>query len=228
MAMKIINYIFILAIALIYGNNHVAALFNAPAQQKVVMINPAGDAKHPGRKLSNNYERAITFKCAEKLGKELESRYGMKVILTRVPGDEVVPLQCASLANRSHINFFIELAFYKREAAKPKVYLMHRMLDKLTDLARRSFSPLDLIPVAFAHRVNLHTTQSYSERIAMALAQSCYQKLFDFSDLHGLPLKPLEGITAPAVLFEIGINEEDKWPSLVEPIAESLKFLLDY
>jgi len=227
--MKTIKYIFIISLSIALPIKSVNGLFSpVSAKQKIVMINPAGDAKHTGRKLSNSYERAITFKIAESLTKELESRYGMRVIVTRVPGDELVPLQNASFANRAHVDFFINLNVYKEEHEKPKICLMHRMLDPLADLAKRSYPLLELTPVEYVHMRNIYKTKSFSERITMVMTQPDYQNLFDFSDIHGLPIKPLEGIVAPAVLFDIGLNDEEKWPMLVEPIAVSLKFLLDY
>ncbi len=203
-------------------------LFGSPQKPKVIMINPAGDAKKSGRKLSNNYERAITFKLAERLAKSIEDRYGMKVILTRVPGDELVHLQNASFANRINVDLFLNINIYKEDHEKPKMLVYHRMLDPLADLVRRTYPSLELAPVNVAHMRNIHKTKSFGERIKMALTNQDYQKLFDFSGVHGIPIKPLEGIIAPAFLFDLGLNDEDQWHLFIEPITTSLKFLLEY
>jgi hypothetical protein len=203
-------------------------LFNNPTRPKIIMINPAGDAKHTGRKLTNNYERAIAMKLADSLAKAVENRYGMKVLITRAPGDELIHLQNASFANRVNVDFFININIYKEDHEKPRLYLFHRMLDPLADLARRTYPLLELASVNTAHMRNIHKTKSFGERIKMVMTQQDYQNLFDFSGVHGLPIKPLEGIVAPAVLFDIGLNDEERWPMFVEPITASLKFLLDY
>ncbi len=226
--MKLINYFLFLCLICSLPTNSAYGLFSSSAKPKVVMINPAGDAKNTGRKLSNNYERSIAFKIAERLAKALEDRYEMKVILTRVPGDELVHLQNASFANRTNIDLFININIYKEDHEKPRLQVYHRMLDPLADLARRSYPPLDLAPVSHVHMRNINKTKSFGERINMTLTQPDYQKLFDFSGVSGLPIKPLEGIIAPAFLFDIGLNDEEKWPLFVEPIASSLKFLLEY
>lgn len=196
--------------------------------QKIILINPSGDSKRTGRKFPTNYERAITFKIAEALQKNLEQRYGMRVIQTRVPGEEIVPLQNASFANRLNVNTFLNINVYKEETEKPKIYLYHRVVDPIVDLAKRSFQPLTLLKVNQAHIRNIHTTKSFGERIKMVLTIPDYQPLFDFYGVYGLPIKPLEGITSPAFLLEIGLNDEEKWPALIEPLTTSLKFLLDY
>ncbi len=204
------------------------ALFGPAPKPKIVMINPAGHARQTGRKLPNSHERAVSYKLAEALGRAIENRYGMRAVLTRTPGEALVHLQSASFANRLNVDFFININIYKEDHEKPKVYLMHRMIDPFADLARRSYPPLEFTPVSHAHMRNIHKTKSFGERIKMVLTQPEYQKLFDFSGVQGLPLKPLEGVTAPAVLFDIGINDEAKLAQLVEPLAASMKFLLEY
>lgn len=226
--MKLIKY-FLLCIACALSITNAYGLFSGVFQKpKVVMINPAGDAKRTGRKLANSHERAISLKIAESLAKSLEARFGMKVLITRTPGDEIVHLQNASYANRAGVDLFININVYKDDHEKPRLYLYHRELDPLADLAKRAYPPLELAPVSHAHMRNIHKTKSFGERIKMVLTQQDYQTLFDFSGLHGLPLKPLEGILAPAMLFDLGLNDEEKWPMFIEPITASMKFLLDY
>jgi hypothetical protein len=68
-------------------------------------------------------------------------------------------------------------------------------------------------------------TKFYGTRMYDFLNKDSFKKYFDCHSLIGLPLRSLVGISAPAVLLEIGICREDKWQSLVEPIADSLCFL---
>jgi hypothetical protein len=52
------------------------------------------------------------------------------------------------------------------------------------------------------------------------------QRLFDFYGPVGIPLKPLVGIVSPAILIEIGLNQDSGWQPLIDPLVESLKFIV--
>ena len=197
------------------------------AQQNLVtiMLDPAGHAKNTGRKLTNGFERAETLKLAESLSAILEERYKLKVVFTRSPGEEIVPLQNASFANRLDIDFFLSLHIYKEESAKPKIFAYHLVFNPIADFAKRIIDPLSFIPVYQAHFMSINRTVFAGTMIKSTLNRPDYQKQFDFYGLYGIPLKPLVGMSVPALLLEIGINEDDKWQTLVEPIIESLFFL---
>ena len=81
--------------------------FNAhnkkPIQQRIVVLDPAGDAKRTGRRIGDSFERGLTLQCAEKIKEIIEARSShIKVVITRMPGDNVYDLQNASLSNRIH------------------------------------------------------------------------------------------------------------------------------
>jgi len=190
-----------------------------------IMLDPAGHARNSGRKLSNNFERAETLKLAESLSSILEERYKLKVVFTRSPGEEIVPLQNASFANRLDVDFFLSLHIYKEESAKPKIFAYHLVFNPIADFAKRTIDPLSFIPVHQAHFMSINRTVFAGNMIKSILNRQEYQKQFDFYGLYGIPLKPLVGMSVPALLLEIGINEDDKWQSLVEPIIDSLFFL---
>jgi len=190
-----------------------------------IMLDPAGHAKNTGRKLINSYERAETLKLAESLSTILEDRYKLKVVFTRSPGEEIVPLQNASFANRLDVDFFLSLHIYKEETAKPKIFAYHLVFNPVADFAKRTIDPLSFIPVHQAHFTSINRTVFAGNMIKSTLNSQQYQKQFDFYGLYGIPLKPLVGMSVPALLLEIGINEDDKWQSLVEPIIDSLFFL---
>lgn len=197
-----------------------------PQQNQVtIMLDPAGHARNTGRRLVNSFERAETLKLAESLRAMLESRYNLKVILTRSPGEEIVPLQNASFANRLSVDFFLSLHIYKEESVKPRLYAYHLVYNPVADFAQRMLEPLAFIPIHQAHFANIHKTTLAGKMMKSKLIQAENQKLFDFHGLFGVPIKPLVGITAPALLLEIGINDDEKWQNLIEPIVDSLSFL---
>ena len=200
-------------------------LQHTPAsKKKLIMINPDGHAKYPGRKLAENYERAETYKCAETLQRMLQERYSTRVVFTRVPGEEIVHLQNASFANRFNADLFINLHLYKEDTEKPKVYLYYLVYNSIHDFAPPITKSLSFTPIHHAHISSLGTTVTYAQAMAANLSTPSLQKQFDFAGPFGLPIKPLAGIANPALALEIGINSDQKWQDLILPLVESLSF----
>lgn len=197
-------------------------------QPKVIMIDPAGHAKNPGRRLHKSYERAETYKFAEALKNELEKNHNVRVVLTRTPGDEIVPLQNASFANRLNVDFFLRINFFLQESAKPKLFVYHLVFDPIIDTVQRPFDPLAFVPVHQAHFKNIRNTMALANQFSSLLADSQYHKFFDVSKPYGIPLKPLVGIIAPALLIEMSLpSQDDQWADLVQPLAKSIALALD-
>ncbi len=190
------------------------------------MLDPAGDAYQRGRTLCNGYERGETLKCAEALKSVLHDRYFQEVIIARTPGEEKLPLQVAAFANRMNVSLVINLSFYHEESSKPKAYIYQLTYNPLVDFAPRSYKQPIFIPVEQAHYKNIHSTQSMAKKLQSFLTQH-HSKLLDISGPFGIPIKPLIGITSPALLIEIGIHEDDQWKSLIEPLATGLFGLLN-
>jgi len=59
--------------------------------------------------------------------------------------------------------------------------------------------------------------------MANVLSSSDYSKWFTVIGPHAIPLKPMIGIIAPALLIEIGLPNDDDWKQMIAPITESLK-----
>lgn len=200
----------------------------AHQQTKLIMIDPAGHAKNPGRRLHKGYERAETYKCAEALKNRLEKNFNVRVLLTRAPGDEIVPLQNASFANRLNIDFFLRINFYIQEASRPKIFLYQELFDPIIDNVKRPFDPFAFVPVYQAHFKNIHQTKALANQLTSLLRAEQHQKSFDVSGPYGIPLKPLVGIVAPALIVEMCLPSHDnQWESLIEPLAESIVLALD-
>lgn len=194
-----------------------------------VMINPAGHAKNVGRKLPfGDYERSVTFEFAKTLQKELQEKYGVRVILTRFIGEEILdPLQNTSFANRLSVDFYLSLHFYANDQAKPKMFMYHLVYNPLIDLAHRIFDPLSFVLLNEAHYKNINRTIFLGEQMKNVLTKTENQKRFDFYGLFGIPIRPLVGLVAPSITIEIGIRDEYQWKSLIDPIVDSLNFLRD-
>lgn len=199
--------------------------FNIKMDPIFVMINPAGHAKDVGRRLVDDYERSTAFKMAQILKERLQDEYGIRCVLTRYPGEEIVDLQNASFSNRLGVDFYLDLRIFRQEEVKPKIFVYHLVYNPIVDFATRTFDPYKFIPVGQSHFFNINKTMIYGHKIKDFLNSQDYKKNFDCLGLFGIPIKPLVGLIAPAICIEIGICEQDQWQSLVEPIVKSLSFL---
>ena len=126
------------------------------AKPKLIMLDPAGHAKDTGRQLNHGYERAETYKCAETIKRGLERLDDVRVILSRTPGEELVPLQNASFANRFNADLVIRLSFYKENTDKAKINLYYLQIDTLDDKGESTTSPFT--PINQAHLDNIQTS----------------------------------------------------------------------
>jgi N-acetylmuramoyl-L-alanine amidase len=194
------------------------------ANPKLIMLDPAGHAKDTGRQLHHGYERAETYKCAEVLKRGLEHLDDVRVILSRTPGEELVPLQNASFANRFNADLVVRLSFYKETSDKAQIHLYYLQIDPLDDKNRVGQSPFT--PINQAHIDNIQTSLNYAQKLANALSDASYQALLTCADPKGLPIKPLIGIVSPAILIEIGLPKDDQWQPLCEALISSLQKII--
>jgi len=191
----------------------------------IVLLDPAGHAKEPGRMIVEGYERSETLKFALQLKKSLENKYGVRAVVSRTPGEEILPLQIPSFANRIGSQFFLRINMYRQDSEKPQIFLYHLTFDPFGDCSKKNSDDLQLTHLDQAHTKNILTTKKFGSKIYEYLNQDQFKKYFDCSPLIGIPTKHLSGIIAPAILLEIGICRENKWESMVEHISESLGFL---
>jgi N-acetylmuramoyl-L-alanine amidase len=191
--------------------------------KKIIMINPAGHAGDAGRKLKNSNERAEAFKMAQYFQSELEKGNDeVRVVLTRAPGETIVDFQNASFANRlGKVDLFISLHCYWEEGSKPKLFVYHYISDPVADFSRRNIPELSFVPVLQAHQFNASRTKNIAQRFQQAFNSTTCIETFDFGGLFGIPVKPLLGIAAPAILIEIGWpqGECDNWNDVANLIA---------
>jgi N-acetylmuramoyl-L-alanine amidase len=195
------------------------------APQKTVMLDPAGHAKQPGRKLFESLERAETLKCAEAIKKAIEQASSMRVVLTRAPGDVIVPLQNASFANRSKADLFITIHLYKEIDERPSVQLYHRLNDPLLD-GTKTYGIHEAVPINQAHCLQLKKTRSLGAAMLKQLKDKVGGLFVVANTMLGLPITALEGITCPALCLEIGVHKDNDWVDLIEPLAVAIITLL--
>lgn len=189
------------------------------------MLDPFGDARQRGRLLNNGYERGETLKFAEALKRVLLKRCDSDVIIARTPGEEKLPLQIATFANRLEVQFVLSLCLYRSNHSKPKAYLYQLTYNTLVDTAPRVYRHMTFTPFEEAHFRHLHTTKTIGVAVQTFFAER-YSKLVDVFGPFGIPVKPLAGIMSPALLLEVGVYDDNQWETLVEPLCEAIVFSL--
>ena len=194
------------------------------ARPITVMINPAGDAQHTGRKIEDTFERGITLQYAEQLKKIIESTYPhISVILTRFPGDMVTPLQHANFANRLNVDLYLSIHFYHETGIKPNMYVYRFSYndDFMVPSQSLSFYSYDQ-----AHLSASKKTAAWSDQIKQIITQPFYTKKFNVHGIYKLPFAPLIGIKAPAIGIEASLKNKDDWTVYIDPIVECVGDIL--
>jgi hypothetical protein len=195
------------------------------SNRPIILLDAAGHAGDVGRWLVEGYERAQTLQFAQAFKKELLKKYKFYTIISRSAGEKILPLQIPSFANRLGAHFVLRINFYREESEKPKLFFYHLLFNPMVDIANRDYDYLSFTPLHHAHFSNIAKTKIYGNKMYEYLNQTTFKRYFDCHPLRGMPLRALIGMTAPAVLLEIGICREKMWKSLVGPIVESLSFL---
>ena len=188
-----------------------------------IMIDPSGDAKHTGRLIHDTLERGISLQCAESLKKELMKEYkNLRVVLTRLPGETIKPLQNASFANRLDVDLYLSIYFYHEHETPAYITIYHYVENPITDFWHK---PIDLCfyHVDQAHLINLQKTKEWGNQIIETLKNKTISPFFEPHQLFGIPFKPLLGIKAPALAIEVGLRNKEDWKHIISPLINALE-----
>lgn len=195
--------------------------------QFTIMIDPAGDAKHTGRLIGDTLERGISLQCAEQLKATLLQKFkSVRVILTRVPGETLQPLQNASFANRLGVDLYISLYFYHEPENPAHVTLYYYLENPIADAWHKPTN-LALYQVNQAHLLNLKTTQAWGKIILEVLHDTRCSKFFRPRGIFGIPFVPLVGIKAPAIAVEVGLKNKQDWQHIIDPLVIAIERIND-
>lgn len=192
-----------------------------------LMIDPAGDAQNTGRIIGDIFERGLTLQCAQKIKEQLEDEiYGIRVILTRFPGETLEPLQNAAFSNRLNADFLISINFYEEKSGISNFHIYHFVYDSLTDFWSKNSSKITLTPYNQAHIKNIKQSKFISNRMHNLMKTFENSGIFSLKPVLAIPFKPLVGVTAPVIGLEIGLHNKDDWKPLVKPIVEGIKGII--
>jgi len=191
-----------------------------------IMIDPAGDAKHTGRLIQDTLERGISLQCAEALKIALTKNVeNVRVILTRVPGETIQPLQNASFANRLNVDLYLSLYFYNELETPAHVTVYHYLENPIVDSWHKPIK-LFFYQTNQAHLPELKKTKEWGLTILNVLQDQKIVKFFKPQGLYGIPFKPLLGIKSPAIAIEVGLKNKSDWQEIINPLVIAIERII--
>lgn len=186
----------------------------------VVIIEPAGNVRNPGRKLPDSFERGATLQCAELLKKKLEQQDGIEVILTRTAGSCNTQEQNAQIANRLHADLYIHLSFFHEIEVKPRLFIYTFSYHNDFPIKQDSFI---FCPYDQAHCLALEKTAVYAHVFEKCITSSPYAIHF----MPNIPYTPLKGVICPAMAIEIGLHITPDWRECIPFLTQSIHKLIE-
>lgn len=189
------------------------------------MLDPFGDAKHTGREINDTFERSITFACVQEIKEQLLQQIpGIQVVITRVAGDHVQPLQNAQFANRLCVDLYLSFGFYHEEKIPNSLAIYYYQQQPQDSL--HTFNPLKLYTVDQAHLAYFNMSKEIAHRWMRLLMQKSVNPSFNFQGAFAVPCKPLFGVQAPALYIEAGLSKNDDFKYLLRPLVYCIKALM--
>ncbi|HSW75798.1 MAG TPA: N-acetylmuramoyl-L-alanine amidase, partial [Candidatus Saccharimonadales bacterium] len=183
------------------------------------------DPKNTGREIDDVFERGITLQCAEELKKQLNNVLPhIRVILTRVPGETIQPLQNASFSNRLQADFYLSISFYQEPEMPCHISLFYYLQNPSDHI--HNYNPLYFYHVQQAHLIHLKDSQSVGKIFLKSLQNSVINSAFITQGLFGIPYKQLIGIKAPSLALEAGLCKKDDWKYLIAPLITCIKAII--
>lgn len=198
-------------------------LWNATLfSQYTIMLDPYGDAQHTGRIIDNTFERGLTLQCAEYLKKELNQQFPqIRVILSRIPGEIVEPLQNASFANKLQVDLYLSICFYQTNTIPCPVHFYYYKVSPTDDMhIAQSLHWYNVHTVYLAH---LSQTKKIAATFFNTLHHSEFAQVCCAHQPQGIPIIQLKGINAPALLVEMGLCNKDEWKHIIPACIKSIE-----
>ena len=186
-----------------------------------LILDPAGDAKTPGRTIGKAstpmFERTATASLAQHIKEQIELLDKKTIMLfSRLPGEQKEPLEKMRFVQQCHPDMFIHIAVYQSSHIKPQIHFYYNAQNgphaHTTDILK---------PIALAHNPYIPRSKELLETIHASLLIGT-QRMCDLHQPIGIPCSPLTGIAAPACIIEIGVQDIHNLEHCIAPLAESI------
>lgn len=222
------KYLFLLIIAFnssIYPWSFFGFGSKSESEEKLItiMIDPAGDAKSPGRSIDEEFEANLTIQFAQELKKLIEAENkNIRIILTKSPDESIDSLQNAAFANRISPKMYLNIGFYVDQEKPNNIYIYHLIHNPVTDFWTKQDNSLKFYPIDQAYKINLNKTVNYAKNLFESFKTQESNFPLNINNIIGIPFKPLNFIVSPALGIEIGVKNKNNIKELVEPIKNSI------
>jgi N-acetylmuramoyl-L-alanine amidase len=194
-------------------------LFPARKKKITLILDPAGDARNPGRLIGENYERTYTSRIAHQLKEILEKKdNNIMVLFTRLPGEQNDQREKTRFANRCAPHLFINLCAYQSTHIKPQIYMYYYTNKTISENSC-------LISLENAYQSHSALTTTYANKIYESI--SSFTRICDIHTPKGIACTPLKGINAPALCIEIGCNSAHNLHNTISLISNALYTCLE-
>lgn len=188
-----------------------------------VLLDPAGDAKDPGRTIDDTFERSITLLFCQKLKQLLEEKNSsIRVIITKNTTDIVDQEHNASFSNQVKADLYIHISTFQTYENYLQIYLYYFTYHPVTDFWHKKNRELSFIPFDQAYLHNLTKTAGYAKIIGNSLKANGKMHNYIFTGPYSVPYKPLRGIMAPSFALELGLSNKNSWHILISSVLEAI------
>jgi N-acetylmuramoyl-L-alanine amidase len=193
------------------------AIDTAPGTLRTIVLDPGHGGDDPGAKgAKGTLEKDYVLQFARRLKETIESRIGLRVLLTR-DGDQNVPVdRRAAIANNNKADLFISL--HANASVRPSVsgvQIASLRLDDYRTQTDAAMSASEPVPVLGGGTRVIDVLPWDTAQIGFAdasatIASILRQHLSDAKiplytqPVVQLPLRPLVGVSMPAILIELG------------------------
>ncbi len=185
-----------------------------------IMLDPAGDAANKGRLIDGTFERGITLQCAEYIKKTLQKDTSYRSILTRFPGETIEPLQNAMFSNRLQADIFINVNFFWKSTEPAECFLLYYINNPSSTIWSQQ-TPF-WVPITDAYKKNLKATILVGSTLENNIRKE-FNKTIALNPLLGAPIKPLMGLTCPAISIEIGLTKTTNLAKIMPALSTAIK-----
>ncbi len=188
----------------------------ATPKKITIVLDPAGDARNPGRLIGDTFERTCTMYFANQLKKALEKKdKNIMILFTRLPGEYTNQIEKARFSNTCDVDLFCTINAVQCSNIKPQMHIYHYQPCPLSTFGNRLF-----VPFEHAHEVHNATTQLFANALCKQMQQHSRQ-----CDAHAplaCALTSLKGLISPAISVEFGIKQANNLSHCIEPFADAL------
>jgi hypothetical protein len=177
----------------------------------IIVLDPCYDINNLENSLFGEFERYISLNFVKDIKRKLLQRNGnINFIILKDALYNINLNDNINFLNRSNISLYITFKFYQSERYKniSIYYQLYKDTDFLSD--KFSLNSLSFLSLDLAYLINLNLTKNFADSIYLLLKDILAKKKgFILDKPIGLPLKHLNGIIAPSILFEISLVKKD-------------------